>query len=97
METEQFKVNIQEWIREQKAEYRDNAYCSPNAEYFKVLAEIGQHKEDFIANTGELVKFAHEFSSTFQGLAPDDKAFVTSMLDEEIFSVEYDDDEGNIF
>ncbi|ELS6025052.1 hypothetical protein R5Q34_004595 [Salmonella enterica] len=93
MEREQFRVNMHEWIKEQKAEYRDNAFYHPNTEYFKVLAEIGQHKDEFVANSGELVRFAQAFSTTYQQLEPDDKEFVSSMLDEEIFSIWYSDDD----
>lgn len=89
MEVEHYSVNMKEWIKEQRMEFRDKAFDYPNTEYFKVLSQIAEHKEEFIANTGELLRFAVEYSPTYQNLPPDDKEHVTYHLEQEIFFVEF--------
>jgi len=89
METEYQSVNVKEWIREQRIEFRDKAFDHPNSEYFKVLDEIAAHKDDFMANTGELLRFAVEYSPTYQKLPPDDKKHVTYHLEQEIFFIDF--------
>ncbi|MCK8335992.1 hypothetical protein LXA54_17020 [Erwinia amylovora] len=91
METEYYTVITKDWIKEQKMEYRDRAFDYPNTEYFKVLNEIAEHKEEFVANTGELVNFAVEFSPTYNALSPEDKAHVTDLLQQEIFFIDFMD------
>lgn len=89
METEYHSVNMKEWIREQRIEFRDRAFEYPNSAYFKVLEEIAAHKNEFMANTGELLRFAVEYSTTYQNLPPDDKEHVNYQLEQEIFFIDF--------
>ncbi|HGY1138015.1 TPA: hypothetical protein ACNU0B_005062 [Citrobacter freundii] len=68
METESFKVNLADWIKQQEAESGENAFCHPNTEYFKVMREINQHEAEFIANSGDLIKMAEKHSVTYSQL-----------------------------
>lgn len=92
METESFKVNLADWIKQQEAESGENAFCHPNTEYFKVMREINQHEAEFIANSGDLIKMAEKHSVTYSQLNEEDKEFVNFRLDEEIFFVTYDEE-----
>ncbi|HDL6887632.1 TPA: hypothetical protein PXM39_003593 [Yersinia enterocolitica] len=87
LETEQFKVNLSEWIKQEKAELGENAFYHPNTEYFKVLNEINQHEIEFIANSGDLVEMAVKHSLTFNQLTGKDKKFVKFYLEEEILNL----------
>jgi len=91
METEYHSVNIKEWIKEQRMEFRDRAFDYPNTEYFKVLNEIAEYKEEFMANTGELANFAVEFSPAYNALSQEDRKHVTYLLEQEIFFIDFMD------
>ncbi|AXH60539.2 hypothetical protein [Providencia huaxiensis] len=90
METEQIKVNLADWIKQEETESGENAFYHPNTEYFKVMREINQHEIEFIANSGDLVKMAKKYSVTYNQLNEKDKEFVNFRLDEEIFFITYD-------
>ncbi|EBD6170440.1 hypothetical protein C8580_22120 [Salmonella enterica] len=92
METESFKVNLADWIKQQKAESGENAFYHPNTEYFKVMREINQHETEFMANSGDLIKMAEKHSVTYSQLNEEDKKFVDFRLNEEIFFVTYDEE-----
>ncbi|EAC2151420.1 hypothetical protein S010_004438 [Salmonella enterica subsp. enterica serovar Oranienburg] len=92
METESFKVNLADWIKQQEAESGENAFYHPNTEYFKVMREINQHETEFMANSGDLIKMAEKHSVTYSQLNEEDKKFVDFRLNEEIFFVTYDEE-----
>ncbi|EHN5870955.1 hypothetical protein KDR87_003916 [Salmonella enterica subsp. enterica serovar Oranienburg] len=92
METESFKVNLADWIKQQEAESGENAFYHPNTEYFKVMREIIQHETEFMANSGDLIKMAEKHSVTYSQLNEEDKKFVDFRLNEEIFFVTYDEE-----
>ncbi|EJJ8505706.1 hypothetical protein NWV39_004600 [Salmonella enterica] len=92
METESFKVNLADWIKQQEAESGENAFYHPNTEYFKVMCEINQHETEFMANSGDLIKMAEKHSVTYSQLNEEDKKFVDFRLNEEIFFVTYDEE-----
>ncbi|EHT6585970.1 hypothetical protein KXK29_004461 [Salmonella enterica] len=92
METESFKVNLADWIKQQEAESGENAFYHPNTEYFKVMREINQHQTEFMANSGDLIKMAEKHSVTYSQLNEEDKKFVDFRLNEEIFFVTYDEE-----
>ncbi|EAW3718467.1 hypothetical protein FES05_22110 [Salmonella enterica] len=92
METESFKVNLADWIKQQEAESGENAFYHPNTEYFKVMREINQHETEFMANSGDLIKMAEKYSVTYSQLNEEDKKFVDFRLNEEIFFVTYDEE-----
>ncbi|EBJ3698036.1 hypothetical protein DQ534_23645 [Salmonella enterica] len=92
METESFKVNLADWIKQQEAESGENAFYHPNTEYFKVMREINQHETEFMANSGDLIKMAEKHSVTYSQLNEEDKKFVGFRLNEEIFFVTYDEE-----
>ncbi|EHR5723413.1 hypothetical protein V3734_004660 [Salmonella enterica] len=92
METESFKVNLADWIKQQEAESGENAFYHPNTEYFKVMREINQHETEFMANSGDLIKMAEKHSVTYSQLNEENKKFVDFRLNEEIFFVTYDEE-----
>ncbi|EBU6655471.1 hypothetical protein DKP31_23500 [Salmonella enterica subsp. enterica serovar Typhimurium] len=92
METEMFRVNLADWIKQEETESGENAFYHPNTEYFKVMREINQYETEFIANSGDLVKMAKKHSVTYNQLNEKDKDFVDFRLDEEIFFITYDDE-----
>ncbi|EBH8630607.1 hypothetical protein DUD90_20935 [Salmonella enterica subsp. enterica serovar Oranienburg] len=92
METESFKVNLADWIKQQEAESGENAFYHPNTEYFKVMREINQHETEFMANSGDLIKMAEKHSVIYSQLNEEDKKFVDFRLNEEIFFVTYDEE-----
>ncbi|EBO4660652.1 hypothetical protein DNF83_23640 [Salmonella enterica] len=92
METESFKVNLADWIKQQEAESGENAFYHPNTEYFKVMREINQHETEFMANSGDLIKMAEKHSVTYSQFNEEDKKFVDFRLNEEIFFVTYDEE-----
>ncbi|EJY3465364.1 hypothetical protein OGB06_004508 [Salmonella enterica] len=92
METESFKVNLADWIKQQEAESGENAFYHPNTEYFKVMREINQHETEFMANSGDLIKMAEKHSVTYSQLNEEDKKFVDFRLNEKIFFVTYDEE-----
>ncbi|EMQ1952888.1 hypothetical protein WEV50_004101 [Salmonella enterica] len=92
METESFKVNLADWIKQQEAESGENAFYHPNTEYFKVMREINQHETEFMVNSGDLIKMAEKHSVTYSQLNEEDKKFVDFRLNEEIFFVTYDEE-----
>ncbi|EHV1428277.1 hypothetical protein K2S37_004696 [Salmonella enterica] len=92
METESFKVNLADWIKQQEAESGENAFYHPDTEYFKVMREINQHETEFMANSGDLIKMAEKHSVTYSQLNEEDKKFVDFRLNEEIFFVTYDEE-----
>ena len=92
METEMFRVNLADWIKQEETESGENAFYHPNTEYFKVMREINQYETEFIANSGDLVKMAKKHSANYNQLNEKDKDFVDFRLDEEIFFITYDDE-----
>ncbi|EIK1335901.1 hypothetical protein LJV55_004409 [Salmonella enterica] len=89
MEFEQCTIDLSDWIKQEEAESGENAFIHPNTLYFKVLREINEHVSEFVANSGDLVKLAEKYSSTFNQLNQQDHEFVTFRLDEDIFTVSY--------
>ncbi|EDS5055603.1 hypothetical protein B1Q49_004152 [Salmonella enterica] len=91
--TEQFSVNLADWIKQEEAELGENAFYHPNTEYLKVLREINFHKKEFIANSHDLLKMAQKYSTAYHQIPEKDKSVINFWLIEEIFSVTYDDGE----
>ncbi len=81
METEMFRVNLADWIKQEETESGENAFYHPNTEYFKVMREINQYETEFIANSGDLVKMAKKHSATYNQLNEKDKDFVDFRLE----------------
>ncbi|MBE4946842.1 MULTISPECIES: hypothetical protein [unclassified Enterobacter cloacae complex] len=90
--TEQFIVNLADWIKQEVAELGENAFYHPNTEYFKVLREINFHEKEFVANSLDLLKMARKHSITYDQLTEKDKSVIDFWLMEEIFLVTYDDE-----
>lgn len=74
--TEQFSVNLGDWIKQEEAELGENAFYHPNTEYLKVLREINLHEKEFIANSPDLLKMARKYSKTYKHLAEKDKSVI---------------------
>lgn len=87
---EQYPVNLKEWIREQRMELRDKAYEDDNARYLKVLNEISDKEEKFIANCDDLLNKAAAHSVTFNSTAGEDKEHLKSLLSGTVFFIDFD-------